>query len=69
MADVPLYDPNDFGRCDPEVRRNRAVTDLYEPGSTFKAIAVAGAHTNARTRANSSKRENFCVFGDVASAA
>ena len=43
MADVPLYDPNDFGRCDPEVRRNRAVTDLYEPGSTFKAIAVAGA--------------------------
>ena len=43
MANVPLYDPNAFGRYDPKVRRNRAVTDLYEPGSTFKVVAFAGA--------------------------
>ena len=43
MANVPLYDPNAFVRYDAEVRRNRAVTDLYEPGSTFKAFTFAAA--------------------------
>ncbi len=43
MANVPRYDPNDFGRYDPALRRNRAVTDIYEPGSTFKIVAVSGA--------------------------
>ena len=43
MADVPLYDPNAFGNYDPEVRRNRAVTDVFEPGSTFKIVAVSAA--------------------------
>jgi cell division protein FtsI (penicillin-binding protein 3) len=42
MANVPLYDPNHFGKYDAAVRRNRAVTDLFEPGSTFKVVAVAG---------------------------
>jgi cell division protein FtsI (penicillin-binding protein 3) len=43
MANVPLYDPNAFSKVEPEVRRNRAVTDLFEPGSTFKLVALAGA--------------------------
>jgi len=43
MASVPLYDPNRFSSFDAQLRRNRAVTDLYEPGSTFKAITLAGA--------------------------
>lgn len=43
MANVPLYDPNHFHRYGPSVRRNRAVTDVFEPGSTFKIVAVAGA--------------------------
>ena len=42
MANVPLYDPNHFGKYDASVRRNRAVTDIFEPGSTFKVVAVAG---------------------------
>ena len=42
MANVPLYDPNHFGKYDAGVRRNRAVTDLFEPGSTFKVVAVSG---------------------------
>ncbi len=43
MAVRPAYDPNYFNKYDPSVRRNRALTDSYEPGSTFKLITAAGA--------------------------
>jgi cell division protein FtsI/penicillin-binding protein 2 len=42
MADAPGYDANAFGSTPPAVTRNRAVTDVYEPGSTFKLVTVAG---------------------------
>ena len=41
MANLPLFDPNKASHSSPDLRRNRAITDVYEPGSTFKAIAVA----------------------------
>ncbi|UXY15589.1 penicillin-binding protein 2 [Chitiniphilus purpureus] len=43
LANVPSYNPNSRTRIDPARRRNRAVTDLYEPGSTMKPITVAAA--------------------------
>ncbi|MCC5949063.1 MAG: penicillin-binding protein 2 [Nitriliruptoraceae bacterium] len=43
MASTPGYDPNDRGDEDPANRRNRAVTDIFEPGSTQKALTVAAA--------------------------
>ncbi len=43
LANVPTFDPNERGKADPEAFRNRAVTDLYEPGSTQKLITVAAA--------------------------
>lgn len=43
MAQYPSYDPNDFASYDPELWKNRAVTDVFEPGSTFKAITGATA--------------------------
>jgi len=43
MANYPSFDPNEPGKYPPEQRRNRAVTDIYEPGSTIKAILAAGA--------------------------
>ena len=42
MANAPGFDANQFGSTAPAVTRNRAVTDVYEPGSTFKLVTVAG---------------------------
>ena len=43
LASVPTFDPNQTGHIAPEARRNRAITDSFEPGSTFKAITAAAA--------------------------
>jgi cell division protein FtsI/penicillin-binding protein 2 len=43
MAVAPGFDANKFSSASPARRRNRAVTDLYEPGSTFKVVTVAAA--------------------------
>jgi cell division protein FtsI (penicillin-binding protein 3) len=43
MALYPAFDPNEPGKYGPWLRKNRAITDLYEPGSTFKAFLIAGA--------------------------
>ena len=40
-ASRPSYDPNNFHKYDPNVWKNRAVSDIYEPGSTFKSIVAA----------------------------
>jgi cell division protein FtsI (penicillin-binding protein 3) len=43
MANVPTFDPNQVGRSRPEARKNRAVEDVFEPGSTNKTITAAAA--------------------------
>ena len=43
MANMPTYNPNNRGRLDPKRTRNRAVTDLFEPGSTLKPFTAAVA--------------------------
>ena len=43
MASAPGFDPNQYGRYPAETRRNRAVADAYEPGSTFKIVTGATA--------------------------
>ena len=43
MANYPSFDVNRFSSAQPDARRNRAVTDLYEPGSTFKIVTIAAA--------------------------
>ncbi len=45
IVNRPTFDPNDFSKSNMEMRRNRAVTDMYEPGSIFK-IVPAGAVLN-----------------------
>jgi cell division protein FtsI (penicillin-binding protein 3) len=41
MANNPAYDPNLAGDYRVDARRNRAITDLFEPGSTMKAVLAA----------------------------
>ncbi len=41
MANISDYDPNYFWKYDDFERKNRAITDSYEPGSTFKAVTFA----------------------------
>lgn len=43
MASRPNFDPNDFGKGNAEAYKNRAVVNLYEPGSTFKPIMASAA--------------------------
>lgn len=43
MANVPSYNPNNRDKLDPRRTRNRAVTDLFEPGSTLKPFTAAAA--------------------------
>ncbi|MCK4503566.1 MAG: penicillin-binding protein 2, partial [Desulfuromonadales bacterium] len=42
LASQPDYNPNMAGRYHAAKRRNRAVCDMYEPGSTFKPFLMAG---------------------------
>lgn len=58
MVNQPSYNPNDRSSIRPGRMRNRAVTDVFEPGSTMKPLAVAavleagkaGEHTPVETK-------------------
>ncbi len=43
LANYPSFDPNNYAKQSAEQRRNRAVTDSFEPGSTFKTVLAAAA--------------------------
>ncbi len=43
VANAPDFDPNKFWKFGDDARRDRAVMDAYEPGSTFKLVTAAAA--------------------------
>jgi len=43
LASAPGYNPNDYSDSDADARRDRAVTDRFEPGSVMKPFMMAGA--------------------------
>ncbi len=43
LANWPAFNPNQVRASTPDSRRNRAIVDCAEPGSTFKIVSVAGA--------------------------
>jgi cell division protein FtsI (penicillin-binding protein 3) len=43
MVNAPSFNPNARNGVDPSFRRNRAVTDVVEPGSTIKAFTISAA--------------------------
>lgn len=46
MISAPSFNPNNRQECHGSATRNRALTDLIEPGSTIKAFSVASALSN-----------------------
>jgi cell division protein FtsI (penicillin-binding protein 3) len=50
IANWPTFDPNTAGGSAPEARMDRAISALYEPGSTFKIITLAAALEEGLTR-------------------
>jgi cell division protein FtsI (penicillin-binding protein 3) len=43
LAVRPTFDPNKFRHTTPALLRNHAVSDVYEPGSTFKLVTYSAA--------------------------
>jgi cell division protein FtsI (penicillin-binding protein 3) len=43
LTSAPGYNPNDYTDSDPDARRDRAVTDRFEPGSVMKSFTIAAA--------------------------
>jgi len=50
LANWPKFNPNSPGEVKPEARMDRAVSAIYEPGSTFKLITLAAALDQNLTR-------------------
>lgn len=52
LVNTPAYEPNKPGQADSEQRRNRAVTDMIEPGSAIKPFVIAKALEADKTNLN-----------------
>ena len=53
MVDQPTYNPNDREQMKPELYRNRAATDIFEPGSSIKPFIMAAALESGQYHADS----------------
>ena len=53
MANQPSYNPNDRAQYSAERYRNRAITDIFEPGSSIKPLVVAAALESGQYRPSS----------------
>lgn len=53
MVNQPSYNPNNRGQFKGSQTRNRAVTDVFEPGSTVKPFTIAAALESGRFRPSS----------------
>lgn len=60
MANRPDFDANNFSQVTPENRRNRAISDYYEPGSVFKIVTASAALEEDKV---SEEDEFFCENG------
>ena len=62
LANRPTFNPNDSRAIKPDLLKNHAVSDIYEPGSTFKVVTISAALEEKVTR----PEEQFdCQMGSI----
>ena len=52
LANRPTFNPNNSGEIKPDRLKNHAVSDIYEPGSTFKLVTIAAGLEEKITHPN-----------------
>ncbi len=62
MANAPSYNPNNRAGIPLANLRNRAITDLFEPGSTIKVFSIANALNSGKFHPNSVIDTNPGIF-------
>jgi cell division protein FtsI (penicillin-binding protein 3) len=62
LANLPTYNPNDREKITPEKMRNRALTDVFEPGSTLKPFTIAAALDAGKIRPDTVIQTNGGVY-------
>ena len=66
LVNNPSYDPNDAGIADGDHRRNRAVTDMLEPGSAMKPITIAKAVDAGKVNENMVfNTQPYSIYGNI----
>jgi cell division protein FtsI/penicillin-binding protein 2 len=68
LATLPNFDPANPGAAPADARRDRVVSDVMEPGSTFKIVVVAGALNDGAVRFDDAfdcERGHFAYAGRV----
>ena len=68
MVTLPNFDPNNPGAASADARRNRVISDVAEPGSTFKIVVVSGALNSGLVRLSDTfdcERGHFAFAGRV----
>lgn len=63
MATQPAFNPNDHNNAPDEAKKNRAIIEMFEPGSTFKIVVIAAA---LNERAVTPQSEFHCENGRFA---
>ena len=63
MATRPAFNPNTYNSAAVETTKNRAIIDMYEPGSTFKLVVISAA---LNENAVSPESQFFCENGNFA---
>ena len=66
LVNSPAYDPNQPGQAGSEQRRNRAVTDMLEPGSAMKPFTIAKALDAGKVNENMVfNTQPYSVYGNI----
>jgi cell division protein FtsI (penicillin-binding protein 3) len=60
IASTPGYNPNDYSDSDVDARRDRAITDRFEPGSVVKVFTIAAALAQGTLKPT---EQVFCEHG------